>query len=61
MKTFEDFMKEQSLVDTGNTTNNLLRMGRMLDILEPKDIADNMTLIMDLKDKIENMLSGHSG
>ena len=60
MKTFQDFMKEQNLVDTGNSTNNLIRMRKMLDILEPKDISDNMTLIMDIKDKIDDMLSGQS-
>ena len=58
MKTFQDFMKEQTLVDTGNVTNNLSRMKRMLDTLEPKHIADNMTMIRDIKDKIDDMLSG---
>ena len=58
MKTFQDFMKEQNLVDTGNTTHNLVRMRKMLDMLEPKHFADNYTLIMDLKDKLEDMLSG---
>ena len=51
-------MKEQNLVDTGNTTHNLVRMRKMLDMLEPKHFADNYTLIMDLKDKLEDMLSG---
>ena len=58
MKTFKDFMKEQNLVDTGNTTNNLVRMRKMLDCLEPKHISDNYSLIMDLRDKIDDMLSG---
>lgn len=59
MKTFRDFLKEQNtLVDTGNTTSNLSRMLRMLDVLEPKDIADNMTLIMKIREKMEDMLTG---
>ena len=60
MKTFQDFMKEQTLVDTGSTEKNLSRMLRMLDTLEPKDIADNMSSLRMLDNKLQDILSGKS-
>lgn len=51
-------MREQSLVDSGNVMNNLVRMNKMLDTLEPKDITDNLSLIFSLRNKVEDLLSG---
>jgi len=51
-------MKEQTLIDTGNTTNNLHRMLRMLDVLEPKHIADNMSILRAIDDKLQDIFSG---
>lgn len=58
-KTFDDYVKEQEIIDTPSDPRGTLKdiMG-FLNSLEPKDVADCKDLLIELQQVLDKIMTG---
>jgi hypothetical protein len=61
MKTFDEYLKEQMLMNTPSDPRSFLHHCiNRLSTLEPKEIEDSKDVLFKLRDKVEDILTGPS-
>ncbi|MCK9458318.1 MAG: hypothetical protein M0R80_01590 [Proteobacteria bacterium] len=60
MRTFKDFMRENMSVFVGpsDPRTSIAQMYNLLTGLEPKEVADSQDLLIQLRDLVDDILSG---